>query len=96
MRSWARDNGDRIVVTETATSLKDFLLESFGIYQLFVDGKLVETELNNFPQRFYTVDEMRELVQRAGFVDVRIQKVFTEEEAHDSDAFVSVSCKRSG
>ncbi len=39
---------------------------------MYVDGRLVETELNSWVRRFWTEDELETELNRAGFVDVAI------------------------
>ena len=46
--------------------------EGLGIYELWVDGRLVETEMNNWVRRFWTDTELADELQRAGFVAVDV------------------------
>jgi hypothetical protein len=46
--------------------------EGLGIYELWVDGGLVETEINNWVRRFWTDTELEDELARAGFVDIEI------------------------
>jgi hypothetical protein len=72
-RWWDRPDGAKIVSRDLgrydpATRVE----EGLGIYELYVDGRLVETELNNWVRRFWTEDDLESELQRAGFVDVTI------------------------
>jgi len=89
VRSWVRPDGGRIVLTSTTVRFEDDVSESIGKYELFVGGRLVETELDDFPIRLHTVDGMVSLLQRAGFTDVVATKAYTDEPATEEDALVS-------
>jgi SAM-dependent methyltransferase len=72
-RWWNRPDGAKIVSRDLgrydpATRIE----EGLGIYELYVDGRLVETELNNWVRRFWTDDELEIELHLAGFVDVAI------------------------
>ena len=72
-RWWNRPDGATIVSRDLgrydpATRIE----EGLGIYELYVDGRLVETELNNWVRRFWTEDELETELNRAGFVGVAV------------------------
>jgi SAM-dependent methyltransferase len=72
-RWWNRPDGAKIVSRDLgrydpATRIE----EGLGIYELYVDGRLVETELNDWVRRFWTDDELENELRSAGFVDVAI------------------------
>ena len=72
-RWWNRPDGAKIVSRDLgrydpATRIE----EGLGIYELYVDGRLVETELNNWVRHFWTDDELEIELHIAGFVDVVI------------------------
>jgi SAM-dependent methyltransferase len=72
-RWWDRPDGARIVLRnlsryDPATHVE----EGLGIYELWVDGGLVETEINNWVRRFWTDTELEDKLARAGFVDIEI------------------------
>jgi SAM-dependent methyltransferase len=94
VRSWIRPDGARLVLSSTLTSFEDGVLEGFGIYELFVDGKLVDTQLNELPLRLYERGEMRDVLESAGFADVVITKGFTDEPATDEDWLLSFRSTR--
>jgi hypothetical protein len=64
--------------------------EGVGIYELFVDGTLVQTELNSWVRRFWEPAEIVAAVTAAGFVDVRVTRAFTGEPASDGEPELSV------
>ena len=46
--------------------------EGLGIYELWVDGGLFETEMNNWVRRFWTDTELADELHRAGFVGIDV------------------------
>jgi hypothetical protein len=70
--------------------------EAVGIYELFVDGTLVESELNGWVRRFWAPAEIVAVVTDAGFVDVRVTRAFTTEPAAGSEPELSVLAIASG
>src|SRR4029077_17141659 len=67
-RWWDRPDGARIVLRnlsryDPATHAE----EGLGIYELWVDGGLVETEINNWVRRFWTDTELEGELERTGF-----------------------------
>jgi SAM-dependent methyltransferase len=58
-------------------------------YELVKDGQLLASEYEDFTVRSYAAEEFRELLQQAGFVEIRILKPYADEPADDGDdAFV--------
>lgn len=54
------------------------LLRAAGRHERFVDGKLVETELDVYIERFYAEAEFSELLRAAGFADIQVSCTFDE------------------
>jgi SAM-dependent methyltransferase len=75
VRSWKRSDGARIVLTSTELSYQDGVLETIGAYELYVDGKVVDTELDDFPQRLYERAEIAGQLEEAGASEVVISPV---------------------
>ena len=72
-RWWDRPDGARIVSRDLARyDARTHVEEGFGIYELYVDGRLVETEMNNFVRRFWTEGELEVELREAGFVDAAV------------------------
>ena len=70
-RWWDRPDGAKIVSRELgrydpATRIE----EGLGIYELYVEGRLVETELNDWVRRFWNEAELEHELRLAGFVDI--------------------------
>jgi SAM-dependent methyltransferase len=77
-RWWKRDDGATIANRQlnrydAATRVETGL----GVYELFEDGVLVETELDEWVCRYWEPDEMRGMLEGAGFVNINATKAFT-------------------
>jgi SAM-dependent methyltransferase len=73
-RFWRRPDGATITLRDLgrydpATQVE----EAVGIYELFVDGRLVQTELNEWVRRFWTAGQITAALAGAGFTDVRVR-----------------------
>ncbi len=72
-RWWDRPDGARIVSRDISRYDPTMLVEEgLGIYELWVDGRLVETEMNNWVRRFWTDDTLADELRGAGFVAVDV------------------------
>lgn len=69
------------------------LLRAAGRHERFVDGKLVETELDVYVERFYAETEFSELLRAAGFADIHASRPFDETKYPGYLTFV---CKKTG
>ncbi|GAA2557940.1 class I SAM-dependent methyltransferase [Pseudonocardia hydrocarbonoxydans] len=72
---WRRPDGATITLRGTghydaATQVE----EAVGIYELFVDGALVATELNEWVRRFWTAGQITSALAGAGFDDVAVSE----------------------
>lgn len=67
------------------------LLRAAGRHERFVDGKLVETELDVYVERFYKETEFSALLRAAGFTDIQVSRPFDETRYPGYLAFV---CKK--
>jgi hypothetical protein len=70
---WRRPDGATITLRglsryDPATQVE----EGIGIYELFVDGRLVGTELNDWVRRYWTAGQITASLAAAGFVDVEV------------------------
>jgi len=75
-RWWNRPDGAMIVSRnlgryDSTTRVE----EGLGIYELWADGVLVETELNTWFRRFWSESELQLELLLAGFTDVAIESV---------------------
>jgi SAM-dependent methyltransferase len=70
--AWRRPDGATITLRaveryDPATRVE----RGVGIYELFVAGRLAETEVNDWVRRFWTEDEIAAALGAAGFTEVR-------------------------
>jgi SAM-dependent methyltransferase len=72
-RWWDRPDGARIVLrTVSRYDPATHVEEGLGIYELWTDGVLVKTEMNNWVRRFWTDTELANELHEAGFAAVDI------------------------
>ena len=72
-RWWSRPDGAKIVSRDLGRYDPETRIEEgLGIYELWVDGQLVETELNDWVRKFWAADELERELRRAGFAEVEI------------------------
>jgi SAM-dependent methyltransferase len=68
-------------------------------YEVFKDGRLLETELEVFTGRSYIPGEFEALLKEAGFVEVRTLKLLSDQPADETDLEVTlevtIECRRS-
>lgn len=72
---WRRPDGATITLRGTGRyDAVTQVEEAVGIYELFVDGRLVRTELNEWVRRFWTADQITAALTAAGFTDVAVAR----------------------
>ena len=64
------------------------VLRAVGKHERFVEGKLVETELDVYIERFYEESEFTELLRAAGFADIQMSQPFDQANYPGYFAFV--------
>jgi hypothetical protein len=72
------------------------LEEAVGVYELFVDGRLVETELDEWARRFWTPEQVTAVLTDAGFADVRVTRAYSDGPPHADDPLLSVQAVAPG
>jgi SAM-dependent methyltransferase len=73
-RMWTLENEDTITLEYKKVEV-DWVNQytlSHGRYEKWRDGKLIETELEHFPMRWYGVEEFKMVLEQTGFTDVTI------------------------
>lgn len=63
-------------------------------YELVIDGRVVETEMEEFNLRAYEPQEFQALLESAGFVDVKALKAFEQRAPDADDEGVVFECRR--
>ena len=90
-----RPDGARIIISwltryDAATSIAS----SIHRYDLIKNGELLASEFEEFDLRHYDLDEIRALLQSAGFIDVRVMKTWSDAPPGDGDEEVVIKCVR--
>jgi SAM-dependent methyltransferase len=63
-------------------------------YELVIDGRVVETEMEEFNLRAYEAREFQALLESAGFVDVKALKAFEQRAPDADDEGLAFECRR--
>ena len=61
-------------------------------YEVYRDGKLIETLLNEMQCRYYGKYELQLLLEKAGFCAIRTYGDFQDKEADEGDRVVTFRC----
>lgn len=88
---WRRPDG--AVITLRGTGRYDparQVEEAVGVHELFVDGRLVETELDEWVRRFWTAGQITAALAAAGSTGVRVTRAHSDEEPGADDGTLSV------
>ena len=89
-RWWTRPDGAVIANRQLNRYDPDTRIETgLGVYELFENGVLVETELDEWVCRYWEPDEVRGLLEDTGFVSVRATKAFTSLPLEGNETMVS-------
>lgn len=78
-RTWKTTNGDMITL-ETRKVEVDYINQytmSHHMYEKTRNGKIIQTEFEQFPLRWYGVEEFKLLLQQIGFEDIIISANYT-------------------
>jgi len=94
-RSVTRSDGAEIVFStlQTYDSQEQVERDSHK-YELFKDGSLIETELEDFALRVYERDEFQKLLEATGFINVRATKTYQDAEPDEGDATLVFECRK--
>lgn len=95
-RWWERSDGALIVLRTISAGVEDGVESALGIYELFVDGVLQETEANAWVRRFWSIAEIESAMDEAGFGGVRLTRAYTSDDASDDDRAISVLARAPG
>lgn len=73
-RTWQAANGDTLTVESKKVEV-DWIRQYFvsqGRYERWREGRLVQTELERYPMRWYGVEEFKAILEKAGFSNISI------------------------
>lgn len=94
-RRWKRADGAEIVLRGTGSYDPETRVEiGGGSYGLFVSGKRVRVENNDWACRFWEAEEFAARLSAAGFVDVKAAKAFSDEAVDGSERVASFVARR--
>jgi SAM-dependent methyltransferase len=95
-RSWRRPDGSWLVLRDLSLSYDgtEHVHLGLGIYESYVGGALVETELDEWAQRYWDPLELAALLADVGFLDVRVCRRLGTEPAAEGDEDVTIYARR--
>ncbi|MDQ0428464.1 SAM-dependent methyltransferase [Planomicrobium stackebrandtii] len=73
-RTWQSGNGDTLTVESKKVEV-DWIRQYFvsqGRYERWREGRLIETELERYPMRWYGVEEFKAILEGIGFSNISI------------------------
>ncbi|MEX0762088.1 MAG: class I SAM-dependent methyltransferase [Dehalococcoidia bacterium] len=68
--------------------------QSLGRYELFVNGQLERTELEEYTLQYYERPQFQRILESAGFTSVRAMKVYGDGEPDPGDIEIAFMCTR--
>lgn len=88
---WRRADGATIVLRGTHRYDELAAVEhGIGVYELFVDGRLVSAELDNWVRRFWDAEGIAAALGAAGFAEITVSRAFSAEAPSADDTMLSV------
>lgn len=90
-----RSDGAKIVLSSLPTyDSEEQVRRDLHKYELFKDGQLIETEVEEFELRFYERDEFQQLLEATGFSDIKATKAYQDTEPDQEDAVIVFKCRK--
>lgn len=90
-----RSDGGKIVISWLSHyNPTERVSHSLHRYELIKDGRLLETEWEEFDIRFYETSEFSKLLESAGFTDVKTMKAYGNNAPADTDESIVFECVR--
>lgn len=90
-----RPDGARIIISwlghyDASTSIG----HNIHRYELIKNGRLLASEFEEFDMRHYSLPELRELLEAAGFDEIRVLKAYGDAPPDEADEDVVIECRR--
>lgn len=88
-----RPDGAKIVLSWLGRySAEEHVSYSIGRYELVKNGRLLETEFEDFNLRFYAPDEFQAMLEAAGFTAIRAWKAYRFEPPEETEESLVFEC----
>jgi SAM-dependent methyltransferase len=100
METWheycvTRPDGAEIIVNFVGTyDPQEQVVRTIQRYELFSNGRLIETEAEDFEVRFYKKDEFQQLLRATGFINIRATKAYENVTPDLRDTTVVFECRK--
>jgi len=75
------EEGRYILASFLNISVNEKICTSFGKYELVEDNQVVQTEIEKYTLRLYTQEDIKQLLQSAGFYHIKFLKAFDHNRA---------------
>jgi len=91
-----RSDGLKIILSSSCVSYDESKKISTGIskYELFKNGELIETELEEFKVRYFDIEEFRNMLNSAGFNNIKIFKQYENVKPPLKEPIVIFECEK--
>lgn len=90
-----RPDGAKLMISWLSRYDKDErVVRSIHRYEVFKDGRLLETEMEDFAVRPHDPMELQKTLEAGGFANVRILKVHSDQPAGGEDTELIVECRK--
>lgn len=90
-----RPDGARLIISWLSQySSVQGISRSIHRYELIKDGQLVSSEYEDFELKFYEPQQFQNLLERAGFSEIRVHKAFAHAPPDDSDEGLVFECRK--
>lgn len=91
-----RSDGAKIVLSSFYDSYDERkkVATSINRYELFKDGKLIETELEEFNIHYFDIEEFENILKSIGFKDIKTFSLYEREEPTSKQSGVIFECSK--
>ncbi len=91
-----RSDGSKIVLSRFCDSYNENKKVSTSInkYELFKNGELIETELEEFKVRYFDIDEFRNILKGIGFKDIKVFRLYERVQPSTDEPGVIFECRK--
>jgi SAM-dependent methyltransferase len=91
---WPKPDGKKILLSQLATLDRD-VCKVLGRYELILDNKIIQTEIEEYKIRVYAQDVLVNMIKSVGFNNIHLIKAFSAtEKPSETDESVVYECRR--